>query len=258
MNVVLVEDELSARRRLKHLISRCRPDVVVSAELSSVEDAVAWFSTGQSADLIFMDIQLTDGISFEIFEEVAVRTPVIFCTAYDEYALRAFKVNSVDYILKPIEETELQAAIEKYEETHRAVVSKPVPDLPAGFWEQLKNTIANREIRHKERFLIKAGSRLTYVPVSEIAGFETVEKTVYLINYAGKRYPIDHSLDELISLLNPQNYFRLNRQMIISLKSIRNVEYEDGKMYVKQIPPLNASLNVSRSRVTEFKNWLGA
>jgi DNA-binding LytR/AlgR family response regulator len=256
MNVVIIEDEDRTARQLERLLKKYDPSVHVLTQLPSIKKAVDWFSqhgSGQlpQPDLVFMDIHLEDGLSFSIFEQFNLTLPVIFTTAYDEYMLKAFKVNSIDYLLKPVDYEELVAAIEKF----KALRSQPVlPDLNAFLaFMQKPQTVS-----YKERFMVNIGTKIHSVEVADIAYFYSEEKATFLITKTGQLLPLEYSLDQLSSLLNPTHFFRVNRQCIVARTAIQTIHaYSAGKLKLDLQPVSRQEIFVSMSRMSEFKDWLG-
>ncbi|GAB3805366.1 LytTR family DNA-binding domain-containing protein [Spirosoma humi] len=256
MNVVIIEDEARTARQLERMLKKYDGSVHILAQLPSVKEAVAWFnehSSGQlpKPDLAFMDIHLEDGLAFRIFDQINLSLPVIFTTAYDEYVLKAFKVNSVDYLLKPVEYDELAAAIEKFKSTR----SQPaLPDLKA-LVQLMQNPVSNS---FKERFMVSIGTKIHSVEVSDIAYFYSEEKATFLITKGGQLLPLEYSLDQVSGLLNPAHFFRVNRQIIIARTAIQSVHaYSAGKLKLDLLPVPRQDVFVSTSRQSEFKDWLG-
>jgi len=250
MKVVIIEDEELAARRLESLIRECAPDTEVIAKLESVEDAVDWFRNHPSPDLIFLDIHLEDDLSFSIFEKVKVSSPIIFTTAFDEYAIRAFRMKSIDYLLKPIVQEELARSLEKYREF---TAVKQQPDMDA-----LYRMISSGVPAYKERFSVTVGQKIKSYATSEISWFYSEEGITFMVINDNHQYPIDFSLDDLAGQLNPKEYFRVNRQFLVSLGSIRNVHiYPKSRLKIEIAPPSDREVFVSRDKVTRFKEWLG-
>ncbi|WP_420147998.1 LytR/AlgR family response regulator transcription factor [Spirosoma sp.] len=251
MNVVIIEDEARTARQLERLLNKYDPSVQVLTQLPSVKEAVAWFSTYPHPDLVFMDIHLEDGLAFRIFEQLNLKIPVIFTTAFDEYMLKAFKVNSIDYLLKPVDYDELVAALEKF----KTIRSHPVlPDLNA-LLQLIQKPHAGT---FKERFMISIGTRLHSVEVADIAYVYSEEKATFLITKGGQLFPLEYSLDQLSSLLNPDHFFRVNRQFIIARAAIQSIHtYSAGKLKIELLPLPRQEVFVSLSRLSEFKDWLG-
>ena len=245
MKVVIVEDERLASKRLESLLKKAEPGIEVIQILESVEDAVNWFSQNSIPDLIFMDIQLDDGISFEIFDAVKIESPVIFTTAYNEYAIRAFKVNSVDYLLKPIEEEALVTAIQKF---------KKLFAESGDFETKIAKVIGQISTNYKSRFFIKVGIRFKSIPVENICAFFVEERNTFLKTNNDKNYDLDYSLDQLQKMVDPNLFFRINRNYLINMNCIDEiVSYSTNRLKLKfgkteQI--------VSRDKVSDFKLWM--
>jgi len=251
MNVLIIEDEAPAFRRLQRILEELQMDIQILEVIDTIEDSIKWLKTNKQLDLIFMDIQLADGLSFEIFKEVEVETPVIFTTAYNEYTLDAFKVNSIDYLLKPIDAKLLKESIEKYRKFHQSDRKQAI-DINA-----ILEKIQPESKNYKERFLVKSLQKLITISTEEIAYFFTENSVLYLKTIDGKKYAIDFTLEELEAKLDPQFFHRLNRQFISNISAIQSCEsYEKGKIMVILEPKTELPVIVSRERGTEFKNWL--
>jgi len=247
MNVIIIEDEKPAARLLSRKLEKL--NITVSQMLHSVEESMKWFAENPQPDLIFLDIQLSDGLSFEIFEKFEIKSAVIFTTAYDEYALRAFKLNSVDYLLKPIDQTELEKAVQKYKERTQ---NKSL-DLN---WVKSMLTSATQE--YKERFTVKIGQQIKIVNVSDIECFFSENKGTYLHTLEGRDYLIDSNLEQLESELNPKEFFRVSRKFIVSLKAIKEIQVHSNSRLKLILHSYKADeIIVSRERVSDFKNWIG-
>ena len=250
MKVLIIEDEKPAARRLQQLLQQQRPQTDVLAFIDSVERATQWFRSNPRPDLMFLDIQLADGLSFDIFREVEVQAPVIFTTAYDQYTLRAFKLNSVDYLLKPIDPEELERALAKFD---RFFGKAPLLDTRA--LESLIQSFQAPE--YKERFIVKAGQQLTYIQVSDIQYFYSEDGLLFAQMGDKKRHALDYTLDQLEGLLDPRAFFRLNRKAIIHINAIHKVApYFNSRLIVELRPRPEFEVIVSRDRVNGFKNWL--
>jgi len=248
MDVVIVEDERLAAERLADLLHAGDPQIKILKVLESVEEAVNWFSSHPSPDLIFMDIQLEDGISFEIFDEVKIEAPVIFTTAFDEYAIRAFKVNSVDYLLKPINREELAGALLKF---------KKIYNEQLDFELKVRRIIENVSNHYKSRFFIKIGMRFQSVPVSRICCFFVEDRNTFLKTAEGKTYDLDQSLDQLQSLVDPEQFFRVNRNFLVNINCIVEVvSYSTNRLKLKLEKDFVEGVIVSRDKVTDFKRWM--
>jgi DNA-binding LytR/AlgR family response regulator len=245
MKVVIVEDERLASKRLEHLLKIVEPGVEVLHILESVDDAVNWFSQNSKPDLIFMDIQLDDGISFEIFDAVKIDAPVIFTTAYNEYAIRAFKVNSVDYLLKPIEQEALASAIEKF---------KKLFSGGHDFEEKLTKLFGQISTQYKSRFFVKVGIRYQSIPVENICCFFVEERNTFLKTNQDKTYDLDYSLEQLQKMVDPGQFFRINRNYLVNINCIEEIiSYSTNRLKLKVG---KTELIVSREKVADFKQWM--
>lgn len=247
--VLIIEDEKPAARRLQNMVYLLNDAIQVIDIIDSVEDAVTWFKTYPHPHLAFMDIQLADGLSFSIFEKTKIEAPVIFTTAYDEYAIKAFKVNSIDYLLKPIEQANLQTAWQKFK-TLKSNQGLAINDL-------LNALNKKNEIKFKERFLIKLGDNYTYCNIKNAAYFMSDAGFTYLITWQNNSYIIDDKLEELETLLNPNDFFRINRKFIIHSNGIEKISsYFNSRLVLQIKPKPKEDVIVARDRVNNFKNWL--
>jgi len=247
MNVIIVEDEILAAENLELLIHSVDKSISVLAKLQSVRNAVQWLSSNQ-CDLIFLDIQLSDGNAFEIFEQTEVKTPVIFTTAYDQYAIRAFKHNSIDYLLKPINLDELAQSIHKYKQLNENQVT---PDF-----KRLIDSLHN-PVQYQERFLVNAGQKLRTVKTSEIAFIHVNEKGVFLCTKENKNYDINYTLEKLEEILDPKIFFRINRQFIVNIDCIENMHIvSKSRLKLDLKPKTEEEVIVSVNNVANFKLWL--
>lgn len=252
MNILIIEDEAPAARRLSQLIKEFKPNANILEQLDSVEGAIEWCSNNAMPDLAFMDIQLADGLSFEIFDAIEVQCPVIFTTAYDEYAIKAFKVNSIDYLLKPIDKNELVAAFKKYDGLTKD--NSKVIDIN----EIVKSL--NKQQDFKSRFLVKQGQRLIPVDTTQIAYFFAEDKLVFMVTDDNHKYIVDYTIEQLESELNPQHFFRANRKIITSMPAVKDIHLSfNGKLKIYLKPDLKKGedIFVSRERAPEFKTWMG-
>jgi DNA-binding LytR/AlgR family response regulator len=248
MNCLIIEDEKVAAARLTVLIKKYDTSIDITEIVQSVKNTVQWLNTHQAPDLIFMDIQLADGLSFEIFEQTIVKTPVIFTTAFDEYALKAFKVNSIDYLLKPIDQNELNKAIDKFKE------NKTPNEIPAQVFDNILQSLTKN---YKNKFVIKLGEHIKVLTIDEVQCFYSMEKYTFLQNNSGRDYAIDYSLDQLQNLLDPARFFRINRKCIVSFSSISDIiSYSNSRLRVKLNSNTSDDLIVSREKVQDFKKWL--
>jgi len=248
MNCVIIEDEKVAAERLSGLIKKYDQSIEILKIIQSVKKSVKWLNTNQAPDLIFMDIQLADGLSFEIFEQTIVKTPVIFTTAYDEYALKAFKVNSIDYLLKPIDKGELKNAIDKFKE------SNTPKEISVQVFDNILHSLSKN---YKNKFVIKVGEHIKVFTTDNVQCFYSMEKYSFLQNNSGRDYAICHSLDQLEDLLDPAIFFRINRNYIVSFSAISDIiSYSNSRLLVKLNSNESKDLIVSREKVQDFKKWL--
>ncbi|GAB3967899.1 LytTR family DNA-binding domain-containing protein [Spirosoma terrae] len=268
MNVFLVEDEELAVRKLSRLLLDVDPTIQIVGTAASVRSSVEWLNEHtpgkpNAPDLILMDIELADGQSFEIFEQTTVRAPVIFTTSYDEYALRAFKVNSIDYLLKPIKRHELEASLTKYRRTvgHTGDVAEPklsdigIMDIDA-LVQQLRQQIQPTD--HRRRFLVKHRQQWVPVEVNDIAYFYSEEGSSLFQTHSNQKFSLDYTLDELERMLDPAQFFRVNRQYIIQINTVQQIHpYFNNKLKLVLKPAVNDDVLVSRERATDFKKWMG-
>lgn len=250
MRVIIIEDEAPAARRLERMVNKF--EVEVEAAIPSVKEAVSYFKTHSPPDLIFLDIQLSDGLSFEIFEQVEVNSAVIFTTAYDEYALQAFKLNSIDYLLKPIDEEELEQAVKKYKHF------QPGERMLQVDFDDIRNLLVNPVDRvYKKRFVAKVGQHLKLIPVADIECIYSENKGTYAFTQEGRNYLLDQSLEQLEDDLDPEKFFRVSRKFVIHIDAVSDiVSYTNSRLQVKLNRFNEAEVIVSRERVKDFKDWL--
>lgn len=247
MNVVIIEDEKIAADYLERLLHEYDARIHIVKKLDSVEASVKWL-TQNTADLLFADIHLADDLSFKIFEQTRTTIPVIFTTAYDQYAIKAFKVTSIDYLLKPIDKKELFAAMDKFKSMH----NQPAVNIEA----LLAKFNVSRTV-YQERFLVSTGQKLRSIPVEEVAYFFADQKFVFLTDTSGKQYIVDQSLDKLEALLDPDKFFRINRQFIVAFSAIKNMSaYSKSRVKLELQPAPEKETIVSVERSNEFKQWL--
>ncbi len=255
MKVLIIEDEPFAQQELKRLLDRCAPETEVLECLDSIEDSVAWLSGHEPPDLILLDIQLSDGTSFQIFEQATVKAPVIFITAYNEFALQAFRVNSIDYLLKPIEEEALRTALQKLDDLKKQFSGSPVT-LSA---RQIDRLLQLQKTEYKTRFVTNIGDRIRHVTVEQIAYFFAEDNTVYIVTHDRKKYIIDYTLDQLESLINPRDFFRITRRYLVHIASVHEVtRYFNSRLKVGLQPPVDDEILISRVRVPRFLEWMGS
>jgi DNA-binding LytR/AlgR family response regulator len=247
--ILIIEDERLAAEKLERMVAKLRPDWTVLGPVETVEHAVKWLASNPAPDLILMDIQLADGISFEIFEQVQVKSPVIFTTAFDEYAIKAFKVNSIDYLLKPIDPDAMETALKKFER----ISSSLRPDHKV--IEQTFRQIAQTS---KTRFLVKVGANYNSVLTREIEMFYIRERSVFIRTFQGKTYDVDYSLEQLQQMVDPDLFFRINRNVMINIEAVSKlVVYSSNRLKLVNHSGFNADeLIVSRDKVSDFKRWM--
>ncbi|WP_020604697.1 LytR/AlgR family response regulator transcription factor [Spirosoma spitsbergense] len=258
MNVVIIEDEARTARQLERMLKQYDETIHILIQLPSVAEAVAWFNGNPAPDLAFMDIHLEDGLAFGIFEQLHLTLPVIFTTAYDEYMIKAFKVNSIDYLLKPVDYDEMVAALEKFK-TIRTVPT-PGGNTPASpdLNMLLQLMQQSRDKQYRERFMVSLGTKIRSIEVADIAYFFSEDKATYLVTKEGQSLPVEYSLDQLVNLLNPDHFFRVNRQFFVARPAIQTIHnYSAGKLKLDLTPAARHELFVSISRMSEFKDWLG-
>ncbi len=251
MKIIIIEDEQASARRLQRMLEKL--NLSVTKSLHSVEESITWFKNNEHPDLIFLDIQLSDGLSFDIFDEVKIKSAIIFTTAFDEYALQAFKLNSIDYLLKPIDKEELQVAVEKYKE-----LKVPKSNVQLNF-EDIKKLLSNPlEREYKKRFTTKIGQHLKMIPVDEIECFYSENKGTYAHTKNGRSYLLDSTLEQLEQELSPKVFFRINRKFYININAIKDIiSYTNSRLELKLTCNLDQEVIVARERVKDFKLWLG-
>jgi two-component system, LytTR family, response regulator LytT len=251
MNVLIIEDEEQAYTRMQKIIKEVLPDAEIVAVLVSVKSAIKWFRDHAMPQLVFMDINLADGVSFEIFREVTITAPIVFTTAYEEYAIQAFKVNSIAYLLKPVDKEAVAQALEKLNQLQAA--RSPITDYTA-----LLKTLQQSTRVYRERFVVKLGDNLRSIAVEDIAYFFTENKTTFLCTKEARKYPIDFNLDEVEGMINPKKYFRINRQFIVGMAAIEEMKsYTRSRVIIKVKPAASFETIVSVERASDFRTWLG-
>lgn len=250
MNIIIIEDEKPSARRLTRMLASIGKEVV--ATLYSVEESIQWFQENEHPDLILLDIQLSDGLSFEIFEQIEVKSAIIFTTAYDEYALKAFKLNSIDYLLKPIDKDELENAIVKFSSNQIIKESLKV-DL-----NQIRKLLVNPlEKSYKERFTVKLGQHLKMIPIDEIECFYSENKGTYIATRSKRVFLIDSTLEEIDSDLDPLKFFRVSRKFYVNINAIKDiVAYTNSRLKLVLYSYSESEIIVSREKVKNFKKWI--
>ncbi|RXR19093.1 response regulator transcription factor [Flavobacterium amnicola] len=251
MNIIIIEDEKPAARLLQRKVEKL--GLHVSNMLHSVEESIQWFQNNAHPDLIFLDIQLSDGLSFEIFEAIDIKSAVIFTTAYDEYALRAFKLNSIDYLLKPIDEDDLEIAVKKFKAR-----TQTTSNLSLDF-EMIKKMLVNPiDKNYKKRFTVKVGQQLKLINIEEAECFYSQDKGTYLHTYDNRDYLLDGTLEQLEIDLDPKEFFRVSRKFIIPLKGIKEIQVHTNSRLKIVLPTYKEDeVIVARERVNDFKEWIG-
>ncbi len=257
MHIFIVEDEELAVKKLVKTLYAIDAGLEVVGTADSIAASVEWLQSHPKPDLILMDIELADGQSFEIFNLTEVKSPVIFTTSYDEYALKAFKVNSVDYLLKPVQKDELESAISKFrqmKETFRG--EKPADTQITALVKELQQTLQNKEYR--KRFLVKHAQKLLSIEMDRIAYFFSDDRLNFFKTFDDKKYVIDYTMDEIENMLDPDQYFRINRAFMVSIKSIDQIQdYFGNRLKLTLKPSIDKEALVSREKVTQFKDWMG-
>ncbi|AEW85407.1 DNA-binding response regulator [Flavobacterium columnare NBRC 100251 = ATCC 23463] len=251
MNIIIIEDEKPSARLLQRKVEKL--GLLVNQLLHSVEEAIHWFQNNQHPDLIFLDIQLSDGLSFEIFETIDIKSAVIFTTAYDEYALRAFKLNSIDYLLKPIDEDDLEKAIHKFKSR-----TSTLQNLSLDF-DMIRRMLVNPvEKEYKKRFTVKIGQQLKLIDIHEVECFYSQDKGTYLHTLDNRDYLLEGTLEQLENELNPEDFYRISRKFIVPLKSIKEIQlYSNSRLKLILPSYKEDEIVVARERVNDFKNWIG-
>jgi len=251
MNVLILEDEQATAMHIKRMLNELDPEANVLKTIDSIESAVKWFITNHEPDLLLCDIQLADGISFDIFNAVQISCPVIFITAFDQYAIQAFRVNSIDYLLKPISKEALNEALKKYS---RLIPTHPSPAID---YKKLAETIASSGPEALKRIVIRFADTIKSIDIMEVAWFRTEEKIVFMTTKSNNSYPVDFSLDELEMKLDCSRWFRINRQFIISFESIEKMTvWSKSRIKITLRPPCPAETVTSTERSGDFKLWL--
>lgn len=248
MRVIIIEDEKIAADKLERQLLQCRTDIIVLAKIDSIKKARLWLEDNE-ADLIFLDIHLSDGLSFAIFEELTISTPVIFTTAYDSYALQAFQLNSIDYLLKPISKGDLELALEKF--------VKFRPSDKTNNYSNLIAMLKGNDQQYQERFMVQSGEKIKSIAIEKVAYFFAEGKYVFLMTKKGQQFIIDFTLDKLHKKLDPNDYFRINRKFIINIASIHQMyPYSKGRLKIDMNPSIDQDVIVSIERSADFKRWL--
>ena len=250
MKAVIVEDEHIASRRLAQLVNELAPELEIAAQVTSVESGLKWFDQNPLPQLIFLDIQLNDGYGFDILDTLPEHPPIIFTTAYNEYAIRGFKYNGLDYLLKPIDKNDLRRALEKFRKSN-GTGSEEWGDQKLA---QIRNFFQKE---YKHRFMVKIGNQFKSFNVEDIAFFKSHEGLIFLYAHNGKCYPIEYTIDQLEEILNPVQFFRINRKFMVSVKAVAEIHtYFNSRLLLKLLPKEEEQVIVSRERTSNFKKWL--
>lgn len=250
LKAVIIEDESIASRRLASLITEIAPDIEIENQLTSVESSLIWFAENELPQLIFLDIQLNDGYGFDILDQLEDHPLVIFTTAYNEYAIRGFKYNGLDYLLKPIDKKDLQVALNKFRKT----IGEESRNLPPVKLDQIKNLFTKE---YKRRFMVKVGNQFKSFDVENIAFFKSHDGLIFLYTHTSKSYPVEYTIDQLESILNPVQFFRINRKFMVSVKATVDIHtYFNSRLSLKLLPKQEEQVIVSRERTSNFKRWL--
>lgn len=254
MKTIIVEDEPLVAKDLQKLILQIDPSIEIIATLDSLQSCIAYFKSKEVPDLLFMDIQLNDGVSFDLFKHVDLRCPIIFTTAYNEYAIRAFKVNSIDYLLKPVDRNELQDAIDKFKKmntTHGGILKEQIQLV----MKQL--SVPSEKKLYKERFMVHSGKSFIVINYTNVAYF-IKDTLIYLVTNDKQQFLTDYqTMEEIEDLLDPKFFYRANRQYIVSIHAVDNFRTDVYSKLILQLkPPLNVSIDISREKAQAFKNWI--
>jgi len=252
MKVLILEDEGLASEKLVNLLKEIDPEIEVAATLKSVEASLEWFASNEAPELIFSDIQLLDGISFEIFQQVKIESPVIFTTAFDQYAIKAFEVNSVDYLLKPVRKEKLEISLNKLKSKAQSGSSSSEK------LNKLTELLLQTHKDYKQRFLVKLGHRIQTIPVENISYFFTHDKMTYVVTEDGSKSPMDHTLEEIDQMLDPDQFFRINRKYVVKISAVKEIHpYFKGRVKLKLEPGNNDDdIVISSEKTPSFKRWL--
>jgi len=254
IKVVIIEDELPAQRLLKETLEEINFETNVIGCLNSIKSAVEWFQKNPHPDIVLLDIQLSDGLSFEIFKQAKVESAIIFTTAYDEYAIQAFKVNSIDYLLKPVEKDKLKTAFEKYHNYNKQFIQKQNSNID---FSELASLIKGEKTEYRKRFLIQSNESFFHLPVEDIALFYSMQGITFAVTFEKREYPVNFSLENLKDHLQPDNFFKINRQFIVNIDAIKRVHsYFNGKLKIEMQPSHSQDIIIGKDKTASFKRWL--
>ena len=250
MNILILEDETLAAEKLENMLVEINASIEIMASLKSIESAVEWFEVNNAPDLVISDIRLLDGLSFEVFRQLSYTGPVIFTTAYDQYAVKAFEVNSIDYLLKPVQIEKLAQSLEKL----KSLQAKPEQSFP---YDDLMSMIQSQQKDFKSRFMIRSGQKIVAVSVEKIAYFFSQNKLTYLVTFDNKKYALDQTLEIVDRQVDPKLFFRANRQFIVKFEAIEEIHpYFKGRVKINLTPPSEEDIVISADKTPEFKKWL--
>ncbi len=254
INVLIIEDEIPAQRLLKETLQEIPIKTEVIGCLNSIKAAVEWLQNNPHPEVVLLDIQLSDGLSFEIFKKVPVESTIIFTTAFDEYAIQAFKVNSIDYLLKPIEKDELQAAFEKFEQYNKPLIQEQNANID---FKALAHLIKNEQTEYRKRFLIQSNESFFHLSVNDIAFFYSMQGVTFAVTFEKREYPINFSLESLKEQLHPDTFFKINRQFIVCIDAIKRVHsYFNGKLKLEIKPLHTEDIIIGKDKAAAFKRWM--
>ncbi|APG64481.1 hypothetical protein LPB136_03485 [Tenacibaculum todarodis] len=254
IKVLIIEDEIPAQRLLKETLQEIDIKTEVIGCLNSIKSAVDWFQNNPHPDIVLLDIQLSDGLSFEIFKQVNIENSIIFTTAYDEYAIQAFKVNSIDYLLKPVEKDELQTAFEKYYQYNTQFIHDQNSNID---FKELASLIKSEKPNYRKRFLIQSNESFFHISVEEIALFYSMQGITFAVTFEKREYPVNFSLESLKEQLQPDSFFKINRQFVVSMDAIKRVHsYFNGKLKLEIEPSHAEDIIVGKDKASAFKRWM--
>ena len=253
LNVLIVEDEIHAQKEIKRLLALCDYDVKILEFIDNIEDAISWINNNPNPDLMFFDIQMSDGMSFEIFNHINSTTPVIFTTAFNEFAIKAFKVNSIDYLLKPLKLNELNDAIKKYLSLEDKYGNKRQPIS----LDQIEQLFKLNKPSFKSRFIVKIGDQILHISIKDIAYFKSEDNVTLIVTRNNKRYIIDYPLEQITTEINPDHFHRINRSFIIHIDSIKKInKYFNSRLHIELEPVTSDHVLISRIKVPDFLKWI--
>ena len=254
IKVLIIEDEIPAQRLLKETLQEMDIKTEVIGCLNSIKSSVEWFQNNPHPDIVLLDIQLSDGLSFEIFKQVNIESSIIFTTAYDEYAIQAFKVNSIDYLLKPVEKDELQIAFEKYQYYNKQFIQEKNSNID---FSELASLIKSKKPEYRKRLLIQSNESFFHLPVDDIALFYSMQGITFAVTFEKREYPVNFSLENLKDQLQPDNFCKINRQFIISIDAIKRVHsYFNGKLKLEIKPSHAIDVIIGKDKAASFKRWM--